>query len=393
MSQRRQEQTETEQVVKRVPGRVRRAYDYSLLILTAFLVCFGLVMVYSTSSYNATKYYGDATFFLRKQAIFAVLGLGIMVVVSKVIDYRYIIHPLPVVKIRLITLLYLLCMVLQVVVLFVGEEIKGAKRWIEIPGIGTFQPSELTKICIILLTAYLAYRAPKMLSHIKGFVGVLLRVAPLIVLVLIENLSTAIVLAAIVYVVCFVTSKKKGLYIGVFLLGVLGLAAVLLFGEGFRAERIDAWLHVETHPKGYQTLQGLYAIASGGILGKGLGNSVQKLGFIPESHNDYIFAVICEELGLFGAICVIAMFMFLIWRCIVIAYNTKDLFGALTVVGITTHIAAQVLINIAVVTNTIPPTGVPLPFISYGGTALCCLLVEVGIVLAVSRHLHVAKQY
>ncbi len=387
MSQRRQEQTETEQVVKRVPGRVRRAYDYSLLILTAFLVCFGLVMVYSTSSYNATKYYGDATFFLRKQAIFAVLGLGIMVVVSKVIDYRYIIHPLPVVKIRLITLLYLLCMVLQVVVLFVGEEIKGAKRWIEIPGIGTFQPSELTKICIILLTAYLAYRAPKMLSHIKGFVGVLLRVAPLIVLVLIENLSTAIVLAAIVYVVCFVTSKKKGLYIGVFLLGVLGLAAVLLFGEGFRAERIDAWLHVETHPKGYQTLQGLYAIASGGILGKGLGNSVQKLGFIPESHNDMIFSVICEELGLIGAISVLLLFVLLLWRLFVIAVNAPDLYGSLIAVGVMTHIAVQVIINVAVVTNTMPSTGIPLPFISYGGSSLMALLFEMGIALGVSNQI------
>ena len=149
MSQRIQEpMAETEQSVKRVPIRVRRAYDYSLLILTFFLVSFGLVMIYSTSSYNATKYYGDATYFLRKQMIFAVFGLIVMVFVSK-IDYRYIIHPLPVIKVRPITVLYVLCFALQIAVLFLGEDIKGAKRWIEIPGIGSFQPSELTKICIV----------------------------------------------------------------------------------------------------------------------------------------------------------------------------------------------------------------------------------------------------
>lgn len=151
MSHRRQEQvTETEQNVKRVPGRIRRAYDFSLLFLTFFLVCFGLVMIYSTSSYNATKYYGEATFFLKKQMIFAVFGMVVMVLVSK-IDYRYLTHPLPLFRIKPVTVLYLLCLVLQVVVLFVGEDIKGAKRWIEIPGIGSFQPSELTKYVLCYL--------------------------------------------------------------------------------------------------------------------------------------------------------------------------------------------------------------------------------------------------
>jgi len=204
MSQKRQEvMAETEQRVRRVPGKVRRAYDFSLLFLTFFLVCFGLIMIYSTSSYNATKYYGEATYFLKKQMFFAIFGLAVMIGVSK-IDYRYIIHPMPVLRIKPVTVLYLMCLVLQVVVLFVGEDIKGAKRWIEIPGIGSFQPSELTKICIVLLTAYLASRAPKLLNKFRGFFGVLLRVAPLIVLVVIENLSTAIVLSAIVFVICFV---------------------------------------------------------------------------------------------------------------------------------------------------------------------------------------------
>ena len=387
MNQRRQEPVaEMEQNVKRVPGRVRRAYDFSLLFLTFFLVCFGLVMIYSTSSYNATKFYGDATYFLRKQMIFAVFGMVVMVLVSKV-DYRYLIHPLPVIKIRPVTALYFLCLALQVLVLFVGEDIKGAKRWIEIPGIGTFQPSELTKICIVVLTAYLAYRAPKALNKFGGFIGVILRVAPLIVLVLIENLSTAIVLSGIVFVICFVTSKKKGYYFIVIGLGVAAIAAVFLFGEGFRMERIDAWLNVETHPKGYQTLQGLYAIASGGILGKGLGNSVQKLGFIPESHNDMIFSVICEELGLIGAVAIILLFLLLLWRLFVIAVNAADLYGSLIAVGVMTHIAVQVIINVAVVTNTMPSTGIPLPFISYGGSSLVALLFEMGIALSVSNQI------
>lgn len=387
MSQRRQEEvTEIKESTRRVPGRICRAYDFSLLFLTFFLVCFGLVMIYSTSSYNAMKYYGSATHFLNKQMIFAVAGMFVMVAVSK-IDYRYIVHPLPLIKIRPVTCLYFLCLALQVVVLFIGEDINGAKRWIEIPGIGSFQPSELTKICIILLTAYLASRAPKMLNRFRGFFGVLLRVAPLIVLVVVENLSTALVLAAIVFVVCFVTSKKKGYYFVVIALGVAAVAALFIFGEGFRMTRIDAWLNVETHPKGYQTLQGLYAIASGGILGKGLGNSVQKLGFIPESHNDMIFSVICEEMGLLGAIAVLLLFLLLLWRLFVIAVNAPDLYGSLIAVGILTHIAVQVIINVAVVTNTIPSTGIPLPFISYGGSSLLALLFEMGIALGVSNQI------
>lgn len=385
MSQKRQEvEVQTEQNHRKNTGRVRRAYDYSLLFLTIFLVCFGLVMIYSTSSYNATKYYGNATYFLKKQLIFAVFGIVVMCVVSK-IDYRYITHPIC--KIRPITLLYLLCLALQSLVLVIGEDIKGAKRWIEIPGIGSFQPSELTKICIVLLTAYLASRAPKALNKFSGFVAVLLRVALLIVLVVVENLSTAIVLACIVLSICFVTSKKKLYYIVVILLGVAGIAAIFLFGEGFRISRIDAWLNVETHPKGYQTLQGLYAIASGGFLGKGLGNSVQKLGFIPESHNDMIFSVICEELGWIGAVAVLMLFLLLLWRLFVIAVNAPDLFGSLIAVGVMTHIAVQVIINVAVVTNTIPSTGIPLPFISYGGSSLVALLFEMGIALSVSNQI------
>ena len=167
--------------------------------------------------------------------------------------------------------------------------------------------------------------------------------------------------------------------------------AFFIFGVDYRGERLEIWRNVETHPKGHQILQGLYAIASGGIFGKGLGQSMQKLGFIPESHNDMIFSVICEELGLFGAICIILLYLLVIWRLFIISINAPDLFGGLIATGILTHIAVQVLINISVVTNTIPSTGIPLPFISYGGSSLIFLLFEMGIALNISNQIKYEK--
>ena len=387
MGQKRQGTNNITEVKKKERVKIYRAYDYSLLFLTIFFVCFGLVMIYSTSSYNATKYYNDPTLFLRKQLIFAVLGVIVMIIVSK-IDYHIYIRPI--LGIRPVTLLYFLCVALQILVIVIGEDINGAKRWIEIPGIGSFQPSELTKICIVLFTAFMANCGPSRLNSFFGFLNLAFRVLPLLGLVVAENLSTAIVLAGIFVVICFVTSRKKGYF---FVVGglLIGLVAVFIMTSGFRGDRIDAWLNVETHPKGYQTLQGLYAIASGGLLGKGLGNSIQKLGFIPESHNDMIFSVICEELGLIGATAIICLFLLLLWRLYVIAVNAPDLFGSLIAVGVMTHIAVQVIINVAVVTNTIPSTGIPLPFISYGGSSLMALLLEMGIALSVSNRIEYSE--
>ena len=171
--------------------------------------------------------------------------------------------------------------------------------------------------------------------------------------------------------------------------GFVGLIVVyLMTANSYRNERFQIWLHPETHKKGFQTMQALYAIGSGGIFGKGLGQSMQKMGFIPESHNDMIFSIICEELGLFGAVCLILVFIALVWRMLLIAMNINDLFGSLIVIGIMVHIAMQVFVNIAVVTNTIPPTGIPLPFISYGGTSMAVIMIEMGMVLSISRKIH-----
>lgn len=365
--------------------RVRSFYDYSLLFLIIFLVCFGLVMIYSTSSYNAAKYYNDPLKFVRRQLLFVVVGIPAMIIVSK-IDYRLYIKKLPVIRLRPITLLFFLCLIMQAVVLIVGEATGGSQRWISLGGLGKFQPSEITKICVVLFTAYIVQLSPRRLDNILGFFRVCIFVGPLLGLVVVENFSTALIIAAIMVAICFVASRKK-MYFAVS--GILfGIAAFfLVFGVSYRSERIDVWKNVESHPKGYQILQGLYAIASGGLFGKGLGQSMQKLGFIPEAHNDMIFSVICEELGMFGAIAILLLFLLLLWRLFTIAINAPDLFGGLIATGVFAHIAVQVLINIAVVTNSIPATGIPLPFISYGGSSLTVLLVEMGLVLSVSNRI------
>ena len=342
-------------------------------------------MIYSTSSYNAERVYGNATHYLERQALFGGVGILIMLLVSK-IDYHLFIAKLPVIRLKPVTLLFWFCIFLQIYVLIFGDVINGAKRWISLGPLGRFQPSELTKIAVILFTAYIVNIAPRKLDKFIGFLRVILFVSPLLALIVIENFSTALVVCVIMVSICFVASKKKAYFIisGTFLAAV---GSLLIFFVSYRSERITVWLNVETEPKGYQILQGLYAIASGGIFGKGLGESMQKLGFIPESHNDMIFSVICEELGLFGAISLILLFLLMIWRIFIIAINAPDLFGGLIATGVLAHIAIQVLINIAVVTNTIPSTGIPLPFISYGGSSVMVILFEMGIVLSVSNQI------
>lgn len=365
--------------------RMRSYYDYSLLFLILFLVCFGLVMIYSTSSYNAQRLFDNPTHFLERQALFAGAGILIMLFVSK-IDYRVYITKLPVIKLKPITILYFICIFLQIYVLIFGEVINGAKRWISLGPLGSFQPSELTKIAVILFTAYIVNLAPRRLDRFTGFLRVVLLISPLLGLIVVENFSTALVIGVIMVAICFVASKKKAYYIvSGLLFAVLG--SIFVFFVSYRSERIDVWLNVETHEKGYQILQGLYAIASGGIFGKGLGESIQKLGFIPESHNDMIFSVVCEELGLFGAFALILIFVLLIWRIFIIAINAPDLYGGLIATGVLAHIAIQVLLNIAVVTNTIPSTGIPMPFISYGGSSVMVILFEMGIVLSISNQI------
>lgn len=368
--------------------KLHNYYDYSLLVLVIFIAAFGLVMIYSSSSYTAqthAKYNYDAAYFLKKQAFSAILGVVAMLTVSK-IDYRILMKRIPIIRITWATALYLLACVLQFIVLFIGTEANGAKRWLQFGPIG-FQPSEITKVAIIVFASYVIYLTPRMLNRFSGFLKVAVYCIVPIGLVLIENMSTAIVLILITGGICFVASRNKKYYIVVIVAAVAALGLFILFGDAFRMQRIEIWRNVETHPKGFQILQGLYAIASGGLFGTGLGESMQKLGFIPESYNDMIFSIVCEELGLCGAIMVVILFILLLWRIFTVAISAPDLFGALLCVGVLVHIAVQVIINIAVVTNSIPSTGIPLPFISYGGTSVAILLAEMGMVLSVSNQI------
>lgn len=359
-------------------------YDYSLLFIVLFLVVFGLVMVYSTSSYTAELKMGTPTYYLVRQGIFALLGIVAMLITAR-LDYHWW------KRFSLLMMWGIIALLILVLISTLGTTSHGAVRWLQI-GPVQFQPSEAAKIVIILFTAHMATIRAARIGDLKIMLKVML--LPLIAVALIakENLSTGIICAAITMMIVFVTSPKVKQFLLMGLLVVV-LMGIFLMVASYRLERLQIWLEPEKYERGYQTLQSLYAVGSGGIFGKGLGQSIQKLGFIPESHNDYVFSVICEELGLFGAICVVLLFVLLIWRCVMIAMSAPDLYGALIVVGVITHVAVQVIVNIAVVTNTFPPTGVPLPFISYGGTAIFGLLIEMGLVLSVARQIRMPKEY
>ena len=370
-------------------------FDYTLLFIVLFLLGFGLVMVYSVSSYEAYADYGDAAYYLKKQLVAGIIGLVAMIITAN-IPYKLWLH--------FTALAYVVSLVLIGLVPFFGKEVNGAKRWLIIPGIGmSVQPAEIAKLAMILVLAQLVCKMGKSVRTIKGMIFLMVIAMPPVLMVLLctRNLSSAIIILGIAVLMIFVADPKYKKYIIVGLIAIAGVAAVVYYvstlemsGElHYRLRRVLAWLHPEDfiEDEGYQTLQALYAIGSGGIWGKGLGQSMQKLGFIPEAQNDMIFSIICEELGLFGAIAIIIMFVMLLWRMMVIANNAPDLFGALIVVGVMGHIAIQVILNIAVVTNTIPNTGISLPFISYGGTSVLFLLIEIGLVLSVAKRIQLKE--
>lgn len=363
------------------------AADYSLFFIVLFLLAFGLIMLYSTSSYIAVSTYGDSAYYLKRQLLFTILGLILMEIMSRVPCRFWHKSSLAV---------YILSLFLVLLIIPFGHTANGATRWLRVGGM-SLQPAEVCKIGVILVTASILERlGRRKLRTWKGFIIAMLPslVVGVMLYGITRNMSSAFIVVAIAFCMLFVASPGYRRFIVILAIFFAAIAAAVIFIEQhsdaswlqFRALRVLAWLDPAKYAAStsYQTVQALYAIGSGGIFGKGLGQSVQKL-VIPEVQNDMIFSIICEELGLFGAIGIMMMFVLLIWRFMLIADNAPDLYEALLVTGVIAHISAQVILNIAVVTNSIPNTGVTLPFISYGGSSLLLMLAEVGIVLSVAR--------
>lgn len=380
---------------KKMAGNAEYAYfDYGLVAVLIFLICFGLIMLYSTSYYSAQiDYKGDGAFYFRRQLLFSGGSLLVMYVVTKVDYHRYT---------RYATILYVVSFILMALVQTpLGVEVNGARRWLRFPVIQRFQPSEITKIAMILFIPYLICKFGKKAYTKKGALQILLFgiLAAADVFVLTENLSTAIIvfgISAVIFFVAYPRTRKIGIVFVCLVVG--GLIAGQILGRllessgNFRLQRILSWVDPEKYAKSgaFQTMQGLLAIGSGGFFGKGLGGSAQKM-VIPEPQNDMILSIICEELGVFGLIVVLVLFGMLLYRLMFIAQNAPDLYGSLIVTGVFAHIAIQVLLNVAVVLNVIPTTGITLPFISYGGTSAVFLMIEMGIVLNVSGKIKIRR--
>ncbi len=366
--------------------------DYSLLFVVLFLLGFGLVMVYSSSSYKATLLGYPGTYFMQRQALAIAVGM-VALVAALLIDYHKLERfAIPAILVAVVLILLVLTPL--------GLERNGARRWLG-RGSVSFQPAEFAKMAVILyVSALINHMKIKKLKGLRGFAIVMAfpTVIAILILAVTSNLSSAIIIFGIALLMVFVASPDYAKYI-IVLLAVAAAAALVIYLAmkgylGFRGTRITTWLNPESDisGNGYQTLQGLYAIGSGGAFGKGLGKSMQKLGFVPEAQNDMIFSIICEELGIFGAVVVLALFAVLLYRMMVLAVNARDLFGSMLVVGVFAQIAIQVVLNVAVVTNTIPNTGISLPFISYGGTSISFLLTEVGLVLGVGRRIRISDE-
>ena len=358
-------------------------FDYSLLFITIFMMGFGLVMLYSASSYEASMEFGDSKYYVISQIKAAVIGVILMVVVIK-LDYHIFKKPLVALAAYFGSILMAM-MVLSPI----GISANGASRWISIGGF-SIQVCEVVKIGVIVFMAFVIEKKAKKLKNIGTFLlcMVFIGISAGVIALITKDLSSSIIVAGIGVVMLFVACPRISYFVIMIGAGVAAVVGAIMI-EPFRFERIRVWLNPEKFADegGFQVLQSLYSLGSGGLFGKGLGNGIQKLGYVPEAQNDMIFTVICEELGVIGGIAVILMFIFMIWRFMIVANNAPDLFGSMLVVGVMAHISIQTVMNIAVVTNSMPNTGVTLPFMSYGGSSILCLLIEIGIVLTVSKRI------
>ncbi len=369
------------------PFFIEGKMDISFFVILIALLVIGLIMLFSSSYAYALSVYGDSYKFIKRQFFFAVVGFGIMMFASKVNYHKYR---------KLAWPLYFISIALLALLLVMPPMISGmdCKRWIVVGPIN-FQPSEIAKFSIILLFSHLISSNYKKMDDFKFgvlFLGGLL--ALVCGLVVVETHLSATLLIFVIGITLMIVGGLKKRYIVIGLAGGAALGGVsLLWLVGYASSRLQYWLDPwsDASGKGFQTIQSLLAIGSGGLVGRGLGQSRQKYLWIPEPHNDFIFAVICEELGFVGAAAIILLFCMLVWRGFTIAMKAADKFGALLALGLTFQVGLQMILNVLVVTNTLPNTGISLPFFSYGGSSLIILLAEMGIVLSVSRGSSIQK--
>lgn len=361
--------------------------DITFLSFVLVLLTIGLVMMFSASYAYSYEYYNNSYRFILKQAIFGVVGVGVMLFVSR-IDY----HILR----KFAWLIYIVTMIMLLILIIAPPMAKGmdVKRWVIIGPIN-FQPSEIAKFSIILLFSSLIAANHNRMGDIKVVLFLMGLLAGMCVLVFLEpHISATVLIFAIGILIMVIGGLKIRYIIAGAVIGVGGLLlAVATKVIGYGSDRVKYWLDpwLDAKGKGFQTIQSLLAIGSGGVLGRGIGQSRQKHLWVPEPHNDFIFSIVCEELGLLGALVIIVLFALLIWRGFVISMNAPDKFGSFMAIGLTFQVGLQAMLNIWVVTNTIPNTGISLPFFSYGGTSLLLLLAEMGVVLSISRMSNMEK--
>ncbi|WP_308753753.1 putative lipid II flippase FtsW [uncultured Anaerotruncus sp.] len=361
--------------------------DLTFMFLVLILLAIGLIMLFSASYASAYYETGNSFYYISRQLLFAIVGIIGMFVVAN-IDY-HILH-------RFAFLIYIGTVFLLILVLFVHTR-EDARRWIPL-GFTTFQPSELAKFAVVLIFAHLiSTNYEKMKDPKYGVWPFLALMGVVVLLMLLEpHLSGTILILSIGIIMMFVGGTDlKWFMIGGLLLAAAVVVIVLIPGViPYAMSRIQHWRDpwIDPQGKGFQTIQSLYAIGSGGLMGVGIGNSRQKHLYLPEPQNDFIFSVVCEELGFIGATLIILVFVLLVWRGYVIAMRCRDRFGSMLAIGLTTQVGVQTILNIAVVSNTIPNTGISLPFFSSGGTALVMLLAEMGVILSVSRQTNLEKE-
>ena len=361
--------------------------DIVFLSFVLVLLTLGLVMLFSASYAYSYTYYDNSFHFILRQTAFAAVGLVAMFFTSR-IDYHF--------YKKFSWVLYAVCLAMLVFLLIMPPMVQGmdVKRWLAI-GSFSFQPSEIAKFSVILLFSHLISVNYKLMDKFKFILFLVALLAVVCALVVLEPHISATLLILAIGVVLMIVGGLSWKYIigGGISVAVLGLAAYFSGIIGYGSDRIKYWLDPWADAKGlgYQTIQSLLAIGSGGIMGRGIGQSRQKYLWVPEPHNDFIFSIVCEELGLIGATVIILLFCALVWRGFSIALKAPDKFGSLLAVGLTFQVGLQAILNILVVTNTIPNTGISLPFFSYGGTSLVILLAQMGIVLSISRQSSIQK--